>query len=133
MPQPQPGLSRLLSNERVTVERLIEGWGQAAAGACGARHVLAIQDLSEVNFGVRAGDRRGLRPIGHGDARGVLLHVMAAVDAEDGALLGLVSGRVWTRPGLVGTPHRQRALADREAAGWRRRKRPRRCWRTPPA
>lgn len=112
------GFGRLLSNERVTVERLIEGWGQEAAGTCGGRHVLAIQDLSEVNFGTRPGDRRGLGPIGHGNARGVLLHAMVAVDAEDGALLGLVSGRVWTRPGPVSTPHRARALADRESVRW---------------
>jgi hypothetical protein len=112
------GFGRFLSNERVTVERLIEGWGQEAAGSCAGRHVLAIQDLSEVNFGTRPKDRRGLGQIGHGNAHGVLLHAMLAVDAEDAALLGLVSGRVWTRSGPVSVPHDKRELGDRESVRW---------------
>src|SRR5215207_912888 len=35
---------RLLSNPKVTVERLIEGWGERTAAAATGRHVLAIQD-----------------------------------------------------------------------------------------
>ena len=60
------GFGRFLSNDRVSLERLIEGWGQEAAQACDGRHVLAIQDLSEVNLGTRRNDRRGLGEIGHG-------------------------------------------------------------------
>src|SRR5271156_4707750 len=112
------GFGRFLSNPRVSVERLIAGWGQEASLACADRHVLAIQDLSEVNFGTRAGDRRGLGRIGHGNAHGVLLHAMIAVDAEDESLLGLVSGRVWTRPQTARPAHRERGLADRESSRW---------------
>jgi hypothetical protein len=112
------GFGRFLSNPRVSVERLIEGWGREASGACADRHVLAIQDLSEVNFGTRAGDRRGLGRIGHGNAHGVLLHAMIAVDAEDESLLGLVSGQVWTRPLAARRPHRERGLAERESSRW---------------
>jgi hypothetical protein len=112
------GFGRFLSNPRVSVERLIEGWGQEAAGACAERHVLAIQDLSEVNFGTRPDDRRGLGRIGHGNAHGVLLHAMVAVDADDASLLGLVSGQVWTRAQAPRAPYRERVPADRESARW---------------
>lgn len=112
------GFGRFLSNARVTTERLIEGWGQATALSCEGRHVLAIQDLSEVNLGTRSGDKRGLGRIGHGNAHGLLLHAMLAVDADDGGLLGLVSGHIWTRPGDVEIPHHKRALADRESHRW---------------
>jgi hypothetical protein len=43
---------------------------------------------------------------------------MVGVDAEDGSVLGLVSGRVWTRAGRVSTPHDKRALADKESERW---------------
>ncbi len=57
---------RFLSNPRVTVERLIEGWGVQTAPACAGRHVLAIQDSSEFNFRTTAERRRGLGEIGKG-------------------------------------------------------------------
>jgi hypothetical protein len=112
------GLGRFLSNPRVTSERLIEGWGAQASQACAGRHVLAIQDLSEINFRTRPQERRGLGKIGKGGGHGLLLHAMLAVDAEDGGLLGLVAGRIWTRQGLVATSHAVRLLADKESERW---------------
>jgi hypothetical protein len=112
------GFGRFLSNGRVSLERLIEGWGQEAAQACEGRHVLAIQDLSEVNLGTGPNDRRGLGEIGHGISHGLLLHAMVAVDADDGGLLGLVSGRVWTRQGRASVPHHKRPLSERESERW---------------
>lgn len=109
---------RFLANGRVTVERLIEGWGAEASGVCGGRHVLAIQDTSEINFRTHEDRRRGLGEIGKGSGRGLLLHAMLGVDAETGGLLGLVTGRVWTRAGRVKTPHGERVLADKESARW---------------
>jgi hypothetical protein len=112
------GLGRFLSNPRVTSERLIAGWGAQASQACAGRHVLAIQDLSEINFRTRPEDRRGLGKIGKGGGHGLLLHAMLAVDAEDGGLLGLVAGRIWTRQGLVATPHAKRLLSEKESERW---------------
>lgn len=112
------GFGRFLANERVSLERLIEGWGEEASQTCAGRHVLAIQDLSEINLGTRPNDRRGLGEIGHGTSHGLLLHAMVAVDADDGGLLGLVSGRVWTRQGRVSVPHAKRPLSERESERW---------------
>ena len=41
---------RFVDNPRVTVEKLIEGWSQPTRLAVSGRHVLAIQDTSEINF-----------------------------------------------------------------------------------
>ena len=112
------GFDRFLGNRRVSLERLIEGWGAEAQTACAGRHVLAIQDTSEINFRTREGQRRGLGEIGKGSGRGLLLHAMLGVDAESGALLGLVSGRIWTRQGRVETPHSQRTLSEKESERW---------------
>ena len=90
---------RFVNNPRVTIDKLIEGWSEQTGTAVGGRHVLAIQDTSEIKFATRPGHRRGLGKVGKGNAHGVLLHAMMAVDADSGACLGLAGGEVWTRQG----------------------------------
>ncbi len=109
---------RFLANERVTVDKLIEGWSEQTRPAAAGRHVLAIQDTSEIKFATTEENRRGLGKIKKGNAFGVLLHPMIAVDADSGIVLGLAGGRVWTRSDEVKTPHAQRRLADKESARW---------------
>jgi hypothetical protein len=53
-----------------------------------------------------------------GNAYGVLVHAMIAVDAARGPCLGLVGGDVWSRDGVNPIPHGQRPLAERGAAHW---------------
>lgn len=112
------GFGRFLANRRVTTERLIEGWGAAASAACADLHVLAIQDTSELNFTTTAARRRGLGEIGKGSGRGILLHAMIGLDADTGGVLGLVSGRIWTRAGRVSVPHDKRPLSEKESERW---------------
>lgn len=109
---------RYLSNNKVTIERLIAGWSEQTGPAAAGRHVLAIQDTSEINFRTTATRRRGLGEIGKGVGRGMLVHAMLALDADNGSCLGLVAGRVWTRKGRIAIPHGKRALDDRESDRW---------------
>jgi hypothetical protein len=109
---------RFLANEKVTIERLIEGWSDLTRTAAAGRHVLAIQDTSEVNFRTKPDRRRGLGEIGKGSGRGVLVHGMVAVDADTGSCLGLVGGSIHTRAGRVEIPHAQRSLQDKESRRW---------------
>ena len=85
------GYGHFLANEKVTVERLIEGWSEQTRTAVAGRHVLAIQDTSEIHFSSGPASAR-IGEVGKGNARGVLAHVMAAVDADNGSCLGLVTG-----------------------------------------
>jgi hypothetical protein len=112
------GFWRFLSNPKVTSDALIEGWSAGLSGACEGRHVLAIQDTSEINFATTAERPRGLGKIGKGGGRGVLLHPLLAADAETGGLLGLLTGRVWTRDGVQTTPHAKRPLWQKESERW---------------
>lgn len=112
------GFSRFLANRRVTIEALLEGWGTELSDACADRHVLAIQDTSEIHFATTKQRARGLGEIGKGNARGVLLHAMLGVDAETGGILGLAAGRVWTRQGRVAVPHKLRPLCEKESERW---------------
>jgi len=109
---------RFLANERVTVDKLVEGWSDLTASAAAGRHVLAIQDTSDLKFATTPDNRRGLGKVGKGNVHGVRLHAMLAVDADDGAVLGLVGGQVVTRQGDVATAHAKRTLADKESGRW---------------
>jgi hypothetical protein len=109
---------RFVNNARITVDKLIEGWSAQTRMASRDRHVLAIQDTSDIKFATTPDDRRGLGKVGKGNIFGVLLHAMMAVDANTGRCLGLVGGKLWTRPGDVTIPHGKRPLAERESARW---------------
>jgi hypothetical protein len=115
---------RLLRHPKVTLARLIEGWSEGTAAAVAGRHVLAIQDTTELNFRTSEGRDRGLGVIGKGVGRGLLLHPMIALDAGTGECLGLVGGNLWSRevprPG-VHPPKKnnaRRPLAEKESRHW---------------
>lgn len=99
----------------------MEGWREGTVTAAAGRHVLAIQDTSEINFRTHEGRDRGLGLIGKGVGRGVLLHPMIAVDAESKECLGLVGGHIWTRTAKPVGPKRNRArvpLSEKESRHW---------------
>ncbi len=114
----EESIGRFFANPKVTAAKIVESWGQRTGAAAARRHVLAIQDTTEVTFATTPGRRRGLGPCGHGTAHGILAHVMVAVDAESGACLGLVDGEIWNRPGKLTVPLRHRAPCDRESRRW---------------
>src|SRR6201996_2350664 len=115
---------RLLRNPCVGVAQIIAGWSEETAPAAAGRHVLAIQDTSEIHFRTTEGHRRGLGLIGKGVGRGLLLHPMIAVDAVSGECLGLVGGSVWTRPEPETVDksskkrNQQRLLDEKESRHW---------------
>jgi hypothetical protein len=120
--------NRLLANPKVTVAKLITGWSEETAPAATGRHVLAIQDTSEINFQTSPDRNRGLGLIGKGVGRGILLHPMIAVDADSKECLGLVGGTVRTRE-IVPTVKRKKGekkkknngrkpLAEKESYRW---------------
>lgn len=110
--------NRFLGNTKVTAEGIIEGWSESTVAAVAGRHVLAIQDTSEIHFNTVPQRRRGLGEIGKGNNHGVLLHPMLAVDADNGNCLGLLSGKIWTRKGRRTVSHDLRDLSDKESQRW---------------
>jgi hypothetical protein len=110
--------NRFLGHDKVTAERIIESWSEGTVAAIEGRHVLAIQDTSEIHFNTTPQRRRGLGEIGKGNNHGLLLHPLLAVDAADGACLGLLSGQIWTRKGRRTTSYDDRQLSDKESQRW---------------
>jgi hypothetical protein len=109
---------RFFASTKVTAAKIIEGWSALTGAACAGRQVLAIDDTCEARFPTTVQRRRGLGPVKKGNAYGVLVHAMIAVDATDGACLGLVGGEVWNRDGVNPVPHRERPLEERESMRW---------------
>ena len=65
---------RFLANQKVTLEALLAGWGEQTGLAAAGRHVLAIQDTSEINFTTAPERRRGLGEAHNHEARPAILH-----------------------------------------------------------
>ena len=96
-------LTRFLRNEAVTTEEMVETAGLRTAGCCVGRQVLAIQDTTVV------------RSKGGG---GLYLHPVLAVDAEDGAILGLVHAEFMSRDKGLKETRRERPVSEKESQRW---------------
>lgn len=111
-------VNRFFASPKVTAEKILASWPARTGEACAGRHVLAVQDTTEVKFRTCAARRRGLGPVKKGNVHGLLVHAMIAVDAGSGACLGLVGGEVWTRNGVAEVDHADRPPEERESLRW---------------
>jgi hypothetical protein len=110
-------ITRLLRNPSVTVEEMSRHAGEATRHRVRGRDVVAIQDRTDLALKDRR-SRGEYGPVGSGHSFGLLLHPVLAVEADTGALLGLVSMEVWNRPKDKVAPHRERATATKESQRW---------------
>src|SRR5713226_21933 len=62
----QAKFRRFLANEAVTVAEMVAHRAMLVAAAAQGRHVLAIQDTSEINYRAQSGRKRGLGTVGNG-------------------------------------------------------------------
>ena len=109
--------NRFLANPKVTVERMVAGWGQATGGAVVGRHVLAIQDTSEINFRTTRTRTRGQGEIGKGVGRGALLHAMVAVTPRAGPVTWLPARFGPIAAGSMSRTGNDRSTRKKRAAG----------------
>jgi hypothetical protein len=96
-------LTRLLRNPAVTPAEMLQEAAERTAQRCAGRHVLAIQDTTV------------LRSLGGG---GDYLHVTLAVDAADGAILGLVEGQFLERRSGRRAARRAATIEEKESFRW---------------
>lgn len=109
---------RWLANDKVTSDVLIAHacarTGEIAAG----RHVLAIQDTTELNHQAHAGRVSGLGTVGNGSDAGMFLHPLLAVGAADGTCLGLARLHHWNRTEKAAPDYRKLPIEDKESYRW---------------
>ena len=114
---------RFLHNAAVTREVMLATAARHTAEAGRGRHVLAIQDTTELNFSGHAGSKRGFGVVGNGRDIGLFLHPVIVVDAGDGDLrqvghaggiIGLADANIYSRkkapPGGRKSRERQRRV-----------------------
>jgi hypothetical protein len=88
--------------------------GQAARD----RHVLAIQDTTELNFSGHARSKEGFGTVGNGSDIGVFLHPVIVVDAEHGGILGLAEAITINRTKRPAKHRRARSIGKKESKRW---------------
>jgi hypothetical protein len=97
-------LTRFLRNLKVSVQEIIAAAGASTARRATGRHILAIQDTTSLRD--------------DGTKHSIQAHPTIAVDAETGALLGLVHADVLVRSGGLKARRKQREFADKESRRW---------------
>jgi hypothetical protein len=95
------GASRFFLNESVLEEALREESGERCKKATHGRHVLAIQDTSEINYQKHRGKfqlrDQELGPVGNNKDIGFFIHPMLVLERENGFPLGIADTHVWNR------------------------------------
>ena len=99
-------ITRFLRNPAVTVAEMVASAAARTADRVTGRHVLAIQDTTNLRVGA--------------DNCGTVLHPTIAVDALSQALIGLVHAELLRRRGGKRGARKQRAFVDKESARWLR-------------
>jgi hypothetical protein len=112
------GFTRFFHNPRVSVEDILATAGARTADAGAGRHVLLIEDTSEINYQSKAGRKRGLGRVGNGTDVGLFVHPALAVDAEDGTVLGLAGATIWQRRSAKRRDYQERPIESKESYRW---------------
>jgi IS4 transposase len=97
-------IGRFLHNPKVTVTEMAATAKARTCAQVAGRHVLAIQDTTALRV-----DEKGL---------GLLLHPVIAVDADNGAMLGLIDNTFLTRKGGGRATRKRRSFEEKESRRW---------------
>jgi hypothetical protein len=114
----QVGLTRLFRNRKVTVQEIVATAAGRTNEACTGRHVLIIEDTSEINYQSKAGRKRDLGRVGNAKDVGLFLHPAVAVDGGDGSMLGVAAATIWRRTKSKDVDYQDLPLEAKESHRW---------------
>jgi hypothetical protein len=109
---------RFIRNPKVTLEEIILSGCADTGRRVQGRHVLAIQDTTELNYQSQANRVKGLGTVGRGEDKGFFAHPLLIVDAKDEACLGLAHLEVWNRQGVASTDYHALPIEQKESYRW---------------
>ena len=107
---------RLLANPCVTPSEMLDTVARLTDRAAAGRHVLVIQDTTELNYEAHARRTRGLGTVGNGTDHGFFLHPLLVMDQD--TILGLAGAELWQRHQTGRAHRRKRPIQDKEAQRW---------------
>ena len=102
----------------MTAEEMIATAADHTARAAKDRHVLAIQDTTELNFAKHSGSKRGFGKVGNGVDIGLFMHPVVVVAADNGGILGLAGAITTNRTRRVSKHRRKRPVDKKESQRW---------------
>ena len=111
-------MGRFFSNENVTIEAIKAGITDRVSAACEGRHVLSIQDTTEINHFSHRNRVKGLGPVGNPKNIGFFLHPHVVVDADEGICLGVSSIHTFIRPEGKKVRNRAELIETKESYRW---------------
>jgi len=97
-------ITRFLRNRAVSIEEIMASAAARTAGLVAGRHIVAIQDTTNVRNGE--------------NGTGLVLHPTIAVDHAGGTLLGLIHAEVLERVGGARDLRKQRGFCDKQSRRW---------------
>lgn len=109
---------RWLRNSKVTPPELINSIIEKTREPAAGRHVLGIQDTSEINYQAHANRVTGLGKVGNGKDVGFFIHPLLVVDAEDGTCLGLGGIKSWIREKEADPNYPSLPIEEKESYRW---------------
>jgi hypothetical protein len=114
----QARFRRFLGSKAVTVEEMVSHRAMFVAAVARGRHVLAIQDTSEINYQAQSGRKHGLGLVGNGTDVGLFVHPVLAMDADTQECLGLVDAKVWRRTKRKAENYKRLPIEEKESYRW---------------
>ena len=109
---------RFLDNEAVSADEMLVQAARHCSQRAAGRHVLAIQDTTELHFATHRASKRGFGAAGNGHDIGLFLHPVLAVDAQSGGIIGLVGAQVMNRTDGPAADRRRRDAEAKESRRW---------------
>jgi hypothetical protein len=109
---------RLLANENISIDQLITAEQNRIRDAVLNRHVLAIQDTSELNYQKHAGRVKGLGIVGNGKDKGFFIHPMLILDAETESCLGFSDIHIENRLNSSPGSYKKLPIEEKESYRW---------------
>lgn len=96
----QKGVYRFLNNQNVTEEELIESCAERASLLCKGKHLLVVNDTTEINLQnnvgrIEFGSGAGL--VGNNKDVGFFVHLGLTIDVETNQAIGYSSMQLWHR------------------------------------
>ena len=114
----QAKFRRFLMNDAVTVKEMVSHRAALAARAAVGRHVLAIQDTTEINYEAQRGRKRKLGTVGNGTDVGLFVHPVLGIDADTEQCFGLLDAYVWRRCEPKAANYKCLPIEDKESYRW---------------
>jgi hypothetical protein len=99
--------ARLINTEKSRVKELVKN-----------RHVLGIQDTTEINYDSNNGRTHGLGTVGNGTDIGFFMHPLIAVDAKTGSVIGCAEIELWNRTKKSDKDYAKLPIEEKESYRW---------------